>query len=76
MGPISLAQHAADGEEFLAALAANGLSVQTGKFLKRIRDGLLGRGHGGGWVAMSTARRLRHDLIDHSEPHHVIGGDL
>jgi hypothetical protein len=41
-GPLPSTQRAPDGEEFFAPLAANGFSVEAGKLLKRVGDGLPG----------------------------------
>src|SRR5262249_48131241 len=72
-GPASSPQHAPDGEKFLAPLAANRLPVEARKLLKRLGDGLPGRGDGRRRVAVGTPGRLRDDLIDDSEAYHVIG---
>src|SRR5262249_12452161 len=75
-GSASSPQHAPDGEEFLAPLAANRLPIEARKLLERMRDGFPGRGDGRRRITVGTPRRLRHDLIDDSEAHHIIGGDL
>src|SRR5258707_4391667 len=70
------APRAPDGQELLAPLAADGLPVEAGKFLQGVGDRLSGRSDRGCRVAVGAAGRLGHDLIDDTEAHHVVGGEL
>src|SRR5688500_763891 len=69
-------QAAANGEEFVAALAAYGFAIEPLEAVERIGDGVCGRGDGRAGVAVSAAERLGDDPVDDAKTLEILGGDF
>src|SRR4051812_40445489 len=63
---------AADVQELLPPLRADGVAVEIAQLFERVGDGITGRGEDGGRVAVRAAHRLLDDLVDHAEAEHVL----
>src|SRR3954471_10923656 len=75
-GMAGSAELAADVEEFLPALLADGGGVHSLQLIESRGDGVTCGGDHGGGVAVGASDRLLEDGIDHTEAEHVLGCDL
>ena len=65
-----------EGNEFLPPQPDDCRPVQPTQFGQRFGDRLPGGVNGGGGIAMRTAGRLRHDLVDDAEANKILGGNF